>query len=238
VRLLLTRPQPAAERTAAVLRARGHAVLLAPLLRIEPLGFALPDEPVCAVVMTSANAAAALAAHPARDRLAALPAFTTGRRSAEAARAAGFAEVHSADGDKDDLARLLRTRLAGTRLPLLYLAGADRAGEIGLADCGLRTIMRVVYRAVAAERFPAAVAEALTRGTLDGVLHFSRRTAEAFVDCAGAGGILAHALVPAHFCLSGQVAEPIRSAGAVAIRVAPRPDEAALLALVGRVPIR
>ena len=51
--------------------------------------------------------------------------------------------------------------------------------------------------------------------------------------CAGAGGILGPALAPAHFCLSGRVAEPILGAGAVAVRIAPRPDEAALLALVG-----
>jgi uroporphyrinogen-III synthase len=233
VRLLLTRPQPDAERTAGALRGRGHAVLLAPLLEVRALGFEPPDELVCAVVMTSANAARALAAHPARAWLVPLPAFTTGRRSAEAARAAGFAEVHSADGDRDDLARLIRARLAGTRLPLLYLAGADRAGELDLADCGLRVITLVVYRAIAAERFPDAVAEAFAQGALDGVLHFSRRTAEAFLGCGDAAGMLDRALAPVHYCLSEQVAEPIRAAGAAALRIAPRPDEAALLALVG-----
>ena len=35
MRLLITRPEPDNERTAAVLRAQGHDVLLAPLLHIE-----------------------------------------------------------------------------------------------------------------------------------------------------------------------------------------------------------
>ena len=55
MRLLVTRPEPDAARTAALLRARGHEVVLAPLLRIELLDFELPDEPWSAVVMTSAR---------------------------------------------------------------------------------------------------------------------------------------------------------------------------------------
>jgi uroporphyrinogen-III synthase len=34
MRLVVTRPQTDSERTAAALRARGHAVLVAPLLRV------------------------------------------------------------------------------------------------------------------------------------------------------------------------------------------------------------
>ena len=169
----------------------------------------------------------------ARGRLIALPAFTIGRRSAQAARAAGFRDVHSADGDKGDLARLLRARLAGTQLPLLYLAGEDLAGALDLAGSGLRVLTAVVYRAVKAGRFPADVEDALTQRLLDGVTHFSRRTAKAYVDCAGAARMLEPALAPVHFCISAQVAEPVAAAGAPAIRIASRPDEAALLALVG-----
>ena len=68
---------------------------------------------------------------------------------------------------------------------------------------------------------------------LDGVMHFSRRTAEAYLDCAGAGGQREPALAPVHFCISAQVAAPLAAAGAPDIRIAARPDEAALLALVG-----
>ena len=128
---------------------------------------------------------------------------------------------------------LLREGLAGTRLPLLYLAGEDRAGELDPADCGLTVLTIAVYRAVKAERFPADVTQALREGALDGVLHFSRRTAEAFVACAGHAGLFERALLPVHFCLSPQVAEPLLAAGAAAIRIAARPDEAALLQLVG-----
>ena len=37
MRLLVTRPEPDAARTAEALRARGHEVLVAPLLRVETI---------------------------------------------------------------------------------------------------------------------------------------------------------------------------------------------------------
>ncbi|HEY6995585.1 MAG TPA: uroporphyrinogen-III synthase [Xanthobacteraceae bacterium] len=233
MRLLVTRPEPDGARTGEALRTRGHAVLLAPLLRVEAIDCDIPDAAYGAVVMTSANAARAIASHPRRAALTALPAFAVGRRSADAARAAGFRDVRSADGDKADLLALLRAQYQAQRGPFLYLAGEDRAGEIDLAASGVEVVTAVVYRAVAAERFPDAVAAALGNGEVDGVLHLSRRSAQAYLACARRAGLADRALAPLHFCLSRAVAEPLAAAGAAAIRIAHRPDEAAMLELVG-----
>lgn len=232
MRLLVTRPEPDGERTGAALRARGHEVLLAPLLRMETVACDFTDSTYGAVVMTSANAARALAGHPRRAALLALPVFTVGRHTAEAARAAGFHDVRSADGDKADLAALLRAQRAGQRAPLLYLAGADRAGELDPAACGVPVETAVVYRAVKLERFPPALAARLRAAELDGILHFSPRSAQAYVDCARRDGLLERALAPLQFCLSAAVAEPLAAAGAGAIRIAARPDERAILELL------
>jgi uroporphyrinogen-III synthase len=208
-------------------------VLLAPLLHVEAVACDLGDAAYGAVVMTSANAARAVATHPSRAALVALRAFTVGRRTAEAARAAGFADVCSADGDKADLAALLRAEYEGERGPLLYLAGEDRAGELDLSASGIAVVTTVIYRAVAAERFPAAAAAALAAGAIDGVLHFSRRSAEAYLACAHRADLLAPALAPLQLCLSAAVAEPLAAAGTRAVRIAARPDEAGMLELVG-----
>ena len=231
MRLLVTRPQHDGERTAARLRARGHEVTLAPLLSIDAVDVELPREPLSAVVMTSGNAARAIARHPRRDALVALPAFAVGRHTAEAARAAGFREVECADGDKDDLAALLRARFNERSAPLLYLAGEDRTGD--LAASGVPVLTAVVFRAAKVERFAPAVAVALAGGALDGVLHFSRRSAQVYVDCAARAGVLERARALVHFCLSRQVAQPLSAAGAAAIRLAPHPDEAAMIDLIG-----
>src|SRR5262245_31204279 len=208
--------------------------MVAPLLRVETTGTALPEGPFGAVVMTSANAARAVAGHPGRSALTDLPAVTVGRRTAQAARAAGFRDVHSADGDQGDLAALLRARYGGAARPLLYLAGEDRAGDLpGSLAAAVPVVAVAVYRAVKVERFPAAVAAALGQGALDGVLHFSRRTAEAYIACVRHAGMTAGGLKPLHYCLSHQVSEPLSAAGAGEIKVAPRPDEAALIGLIG-----
>jgi uroporphyrinogen-III synthase len=234
VRLLVTRPLEDGERTAATLRARGHSVVLAPLLRIEPLATEFGPGPFAAVLTTSANAAHAVATHARIGELRRLPLYTVGRRSAQAAQAAGFAAVHSAEGDARDLTALVVARLAGTAAPLLYLAGEDRSVDLTeeLARHGLTVRTAVIYRAAAAERLPPAAEQAIAKGELDGVLHYSRRSAAAFMRCAGAAGLRDAALRLAHFCLSPQVAALLTEAGAATIRIARRPEEGALLELV------
>jgi uroporphyrinogen-III synthase len=233
VRLLLTRPEPDAQRTAAALRAQGHDVIVAPLLRIAPIADApIGAGPWAAILLTSANAAHAVAAHARASELRALPVFAVGRRSADAMAAAGFADVTSADGNVSDLARLAATRLRPVAR-LLYLAGEDRSGDLAgdLRARGFAVETTIIYRAVAALSLPPAAADALKSG-IDGVLHFSRRSAEVFVKTARAAGVLESALQAAQFCLSVPIAEPLAEAGAADIRVAERPNEAALIALI------
>jgi uroporphyrinogen-III synthase len=208
-------------------------VLIAPLLRMETLAVDLDEGAWCAVAMTSANAARALERHPRLAELVRLPMFVVGRRTAEVARAAGFNDVTSANGDEQDLARLVGARFRGSALPLLYLAGEDREGDLArdLAADGLQVDIVEVYRARKASRLPVEVAQILAASRLDGVLHYSRRSAQAYVDCAQAAGILGRALAPFHCCMSSRVAEPLKTAGAADVRLAARPEEDALLEL-------
>jgi uroporphyrinogen-III synthase len=87
MRLLVTRPEPDNARTAAALRARGHEVTVAPLMHVAAVGEAdLGVAPWAAILLTSANAARAIARTAARQLLAS--GSGGGRSSAEAARAA------------------------------------------------------------------------------------------------------------------------------------------------------
>lgn len=236
MRLLVTRPEPDNERTAVRLRQRGHEVLLAPLLHMEAIQTNLGDGPWVAAVITSINAVRAIAAHPQFERLKKLPLFAVGGRSADAARAAGFAQVTSAAGDARDLVRLISERLPHTELPLLYLAGEDRAADLAaeLAPEGLVMHTVAIYRAAKVSSFSPQVHAALAEGTIGGVLHFSRRSVETYLVCAAAADLSGQALAPAHYCLSQQVAAPLAAAGAGKIRIAARANEAALLDLIRR----
>ncbi len=233
MRVVVTRPQPQGAHTAAALAARGHDVWEVPLMKVEPVAADLSGG-WGAVVITSANAPDAIAGNPARDALVKLPAFAVGRRSAEAAREAGFSTVTSAGGDVRDLVRLLRERRADAQAPLLYLAGEDRAADLvaELAVHGIAAEMRVVYRAVT-QPFPDELVAALEAGgDVQAVLHFSRRSAENYVAGAQAAGVTEPAMAVRHYCLSEQVAAPLRAAGAKRVTVAPRPEEAALIELL------
>jgi uroporphyrinogen-III synthase len=233
MRLLVTRPEPDAERTAAALRRRGHEVLISPLLRIEALADAeITLGPFAALLVTSANAAPAIAGHARFAQLRELPVFAVGDRSAEAMRAAGFVDVTSAQGNVDDLAEFAAAR-SNPGAALLYLAGADRSGDLGgvLSRQGFAVETAVIYRAVPTGRFLPAVAEAMV--AIDGVLHFSRRSAETYLATARAAGLDDAVLArPVHFCLSAKVAEPLQQAGLTDVRIAPAPTEAALMTLI------
>src|SRR5438552_17462803 len=129
MRVVITRPQSDGERTAATLRAQGHEVLVAPLMRVEPVTADLHGK-WGAVIITSANAPNAIADDSARAALVKLPLFAVGQRRAEAARQAGFMDVTSAGGDVRDLVLTLAARRADAKAPLLYLAGEDRAADL------------------------------------------------------------------------------------------------------------
>ncbi|AMN38636.1 uroporphyrinogen-III synthase [Rhodoplanes sp. Z2-YC6860] len=235
MRLLVTRPEPDNARTAATLRAKGHEVLLAPMLRIESIPDAdLGSPPWSGVLLTSANGARALAAHPRCGELRSLPVLAVGRASADVARAAGFADVTSADGDADDLVRLTAMRFAPSRVRLLYPAGEDRsrdlAGALSMKGIGVHTV--VAYRAVTANDFPPEVQAALAQGRIDGVLHFSRRSVDGYLACSRM--MQREALKPMHYCLSDRAAEPLRLAGATRIAVSAHPDEASLIAEISQ----
>jgi uroporphyrinogen-III synthase len=226
MRVVVTRPQADGERTAALLEALGHEVLVAPLMRIEAMSADVAGT-WTAIAVTSANAFRSSV--PAG--FASLPVFAVGERSAEAARQAGFENVSSANGSAKDLVRLIASRCTGAKAPVLYLAGEDRAGDLvaDLAAHGIGAEVKITYRAIA-ESFPSVLAAALESGDVDAVLHFSRRSAELFMDGAKSAGVADPASDVRHLCLSAQAAEPL--AGADRVVVAVRPEEAALIALL------
>jgi uroporphyrinogen-III synthase len=232
MRLLVMRPRHDGDRTAQVLRARGHEVAVVPVLELSIVADAdFGAGPFAAVVMTSANAVRALEHHPGRADVLALPVFTVGRHTAGAAQAAGFAQVMSADGGLPELTRLIATKLGRGRL--LYLAAEDRSGDLAaaLAPHGIAAETIVVYRMATNQRLAQELAAALETRP-EGVLHYSRRSAQTFLTGAKTAGRLEAALRLTHYCLSAEVAAPLRAAGAAAVKVAPRPEEAALLELL------
>jgi len=233
MRILVTRPETEIARFAAQLRAHGIDAVPAPLLRIEPAAM-LPAAPAGAqaLVFTSANG---VRAHAALDSGRELPVFTVGEATAEAARAAGYRAVTSADGDWRALAALLADKLDPARGPLLHPAGENRAGDLAaaMAARGFELAPITVYRAVPAAALPEAARAALAADEVDGVALFSPRSAGIFAALIAAAGLNEKRAALAAYCLSAPVAEALGDPSAWrAVHVAARPNAEALLALI------
>jgi uroporphyrinogen-III synthase len=239
--VLVTRPLPDGETTAADLRARGYEAIAAPMLRFEPFGFRDDEDVVYgAVIATSANALRAVEAGLAGSSLLKLPLFAVGERTAAAARAAGFAEVVAGEGDAAALRDLVIENAKAKKLkkakPLLYLAGEELARDLAgeLANKGFEVVTQITYRMVPAKNLPGEVVDGFAAGRIEAVLHYSRRSARAFVDAARAGGVEISALSLPQCCISPAVAEIVRDAGATQVTVAASPDENALFEALKR----
>jgi uroporphyrinogen-III synthase len=238
-RLLVTRPQPHAAGTAAALTALGHEPVLSPMLTVAPCADVhIGHDDAAALALTSRTAVEATAAlaraRPDLAALFAIPVFTVGAATAEAARAAGFEQVLSADGAVADLGRLIRQYVRPGDGAILHLGGAVRAGDLAgdLAMAGYSVSTIVVYEAVPAQRLSPAAAAALAAGRLDAALVYSERTAAALVAAAAADGLAAALARLPCLGLSEAVLAPLAAAGVRDLRPAARPNENALFALL------
>ena len=231
-RIIITRPAPDAERFAELCVTRGFEPVLAPMMRIELLPVEIANSGFGALAFTSANGVRAFAAQSdCRDT----PAFCVGETTAAEAAAAGFGNVTAAAGDVESLADVIAG--AGLSVPVLHVAGSDRAGDLvaALAARGVVAERCVAYKAVATAAMPLAARRALTDHTDDiWIVFFSPRTARIFLHLAEAAA-LKQTFSAAHAaCLSDAVAAELADAGFAAVRIAARRDAASLLDLVAR----
>jgi uroporphyrinogen-III synthase len=190
-----------------------------------------------AVLLTSANAVPALAGARAGLPVADLPVLAVGDATAEAARDAGFTAVESARGDAAALAALARRRIerrsdrrAG---PLLYLRGADVAGDLTQLLPEFQIDQAVVYRATPVPTLAPAARAALRGDGLDLALFFSPRSAAGFVSLVRASGLGENCRKTALVALSPAVARAADLPWTAAY-VAPHPSRPGMLAAVDR----
>ena len=239
--VLVTRPHPDDAATATALRALGLEVMQAPMLRFE----AVPlhddvDAEYDAVIVTSANALRAIGEQLAKSPILQLPLFAVGERTAAAAREAGFGGVIAARGDAGALRDLVLAGVKSKKIKkaatLLYLAGADLARDLAgeLGDKGFTVVTQTTYRMVPAASLPREVCDAFVANRIEAVLHYSRRSARAFLEAARAGGVEISALALPHCCISSAVAAILRDAGATQVTAAEKTDENALFEALGR----
>jgi uroporphyrinogen-III synthase len=244
--VLVTRPHPDDEATAAALRAKGFEVMLAPMLRFEPVAFHDDEDArYGAVVVTSANALRGIAPHLQDSRLQGsrllkLPLFAVGEHTASAAHRAGFDNVSPASGDaaslRDSVLASVKAKELKKTSPLLYLAGADLARDLAgeLGERGFTVVTHTTYRMIPVSSLPREACDAFAASGIEAVLHYSRRSARAFLDAARAGGVEISALAIPQCCISAAVASVVRDAGAAQVMAPASSNENALFEVLDR----
>lgn len=234
-RVLVTRPEPGASGTAQRLQEAGFQPILLPLTETTALSVdagAVAGN-AAAVAVSSANALR----HAPKEimaGLAALPCHAVGKRTAQAARAAGFQSVSEGPGDAGALADTLAKSLAGKAI--LYLCGRVRfpAFEERLKAAGVHVRSVETYDTVAVDHSDGQVLACLSSQPVEAVLLYSAKAAaamQALVLRPALHDIFDKALF---FVLSGRIAAALDNIAAERIRVAPEPSEEALLALLRR----
>jgi uroporphyrinogen-III synthase len=234
MRALITRPQQEAVALAEALKARGLDPIIEPLLVVNEMidpAQPLNVDGIQAILVTSSNGARALArATDRRD----VQVFAVGDATASTARNAGFTHIESAGGNVGALAQLAYAALSPEAGDLLYVSGTATAGDlVGPLERAGFTVRRVVlYDAKAADRLSAQVVAGLKEGSIDIVLFFSPRTAEAFAKLARKARIATAFKRCSAYCISQAVAMKAAALDWKAIRVAALPTQESLLTLI------
>ncbi|MBL6938852.1 MAG: uroporphyrinogen-III synthase [Alphaproteobacteria bacterium] len=231
MRVLVTRPIDSANETAALLRERGHEPVVAPLLEVRYHdGHPLHLDGVQGLLATSANGLRAFARRTSRRDF---PVFAVGSQTAHAARDAGFSDVHNADGNADTLAQTVQATAKPGDGPLLHATGAEAEGLLAAAliAAGFTVHTEVLYDVPAATDLPQAARDAFP--TLDAVLIFSARSAQALVDCVTRAGLTPAAARIVAAAISPAAAKPLSVLNFREVRVAAHPNQASVLDALG-----
>jgi uroporphyrinogen-III synthase len=228
--VLITRPEPDAQETAARVAALGYRPVLAPAIRIEPRALSLAGiGRLQAVLVTSGNAIPSLP-----ESLHATPLLAVGDATAAKARSSGFWRVSSAGRDAAALARMAQFSCDSGGLPLLVVTGESQGGPLvaALRLRGFRVVRRVAYAARPCGRVADAAWRELAAGRVDTALFFSPASALAFTGAIRRRGVMACArLAPVTaIAISYATAHALSPLPWASIRVASAPNQDELLA--------
>jgi uroporphyrinogen-III synthase len=231
--VLVTRPLDDARQTAQELARRGHEAVVAPLFSIrffEGPSLAIGD--AHAILATSGNGVRGLARRTARRDVRLL---AVGPGTAGIARSLGFEDVVDAKGDGAALARLARVRLRPQDGPLLVVAGENASPDLAISieRGGFQVRISVVYESIAVPTLPDLACEALRSETLDAALLFSPRSARLLAQRIREAKLAAACSRLVACCISESTARALDGLGFRESRVADRPNQEALLDLIG-----
>lgn len=243
MRVLVTRPEPGATRTAGELRRRGFDPVIMPMSRTVPLETdnTVPDRgKAAAIAVTSAAALRHWRVPGKADWLYRLPVYAVGDATAEVARDAGFSDIRTGEAGGEQLAARIVADIGSGALavsnikPLIYIAGRLRSAgfETCLAQCQVPLQVMEVYDTEQISYSPDFIIGRFSKRRPTAVLFYSTNASRLFA-AALAGHVAEESVKNGLFlCLSDQIAEAVPDPLKRRARSAASPHEPALLALL------
>lgn len=178
MRVLVTRAEPAASRTAEYLQENSHEAVCFPLFELRDTGMEIPPETPDGYIFTSANACEILKLRGWTPPSPETPAFCVGRRTAEAANALGFVSVFHAEGGGETLAPLIAQHYPTASVTLLYFTTHDRSYDMvgALAKDGITVKHAEIYQVAERHLEPGSLMKVIEKNMPHAIFTYSRRS--------------------------------------------------------------
>ena len=234
MKIWITRSLEDGQSLASEITARGHDVVVSPLINvnlsgIEPLRLNAAN----GFIFTSRNGVRALIKEPIGDIefLKEKPVFSVGSATSKIAREFGFEKIFEGSGDAQSLVPLIKQQNLETLGRLIHLRGDATAFDLmsALLENDISIDELIVYYVKRVDELSRSVIDALQRDEVCGVMLMSARTARYYLELMSQSGMGQEISKLQHICLSRAFAEVLEAVKVTNIKVASVPTREALI---------
>ena len=174
--VIVTRPEPGLTETCAAVQKAGWVAYPSPSLCVTARTLApIHLKTIVAVLLTSGQAISALCGKIPLT----MPFYVVGARTAERVRQKGFIHVESADGNAEDLIKLVCQRCNPLSGSLLLATGRGHGTELAstLRQSGFHVIRKITYETQAISTIDPSIINILEQHQVEAILFFSAQSA-------------------------------------------------------------
>ncbi|MEM7214621.1 MAG: uroporphyrinogen-III synthase [Pseudomonadota bacterium] len=237
MRVLVTRTELAADRTADALRSAGYDPVVLPLTELKDTGAKMPDQTYDGYLFTSGNALEVLSRRGWICPDTGSVAYCVGDQTAAEAKKRGFVDIRSAGGNAQDLVELIKKDRDSETRSLLYPTAVDRSLDFNkaLSEFGVCVEVTEIYENRPVFPSTETVFGALQETGAGSVFFYSRKSAthacEILSETSGVHGLGDLSAI----CISAKTAEPVLMYPWQAVYVAEEPTEQSMVSKLNQI---
>lgn len=180
MRVLITRAEPAASRTAALIEKSGHEAVKLPLFEVQDTNIEIPKGNFSGYIFTSGNAISILEKRGWKPENPDAPVFCVGEKTAQSAKKLGFSKISYAQGGASKLMpQIIETNLVSPK-NILYFTTPDRSFDVSgyLADYEIDVKNLDIYQALEVEGLGNNLDRIFTKSSPEFILCYSKRSGD------------------------------------------------------------